>query len=408
MVAVSRVGVEEQLYDYAKRLARYRSGRRAVWVRLSRLTKPYRQPSYQRAAREPFARLLRRYDGQLFTLPNQDFLCVLKGASASELERAVLAVEALVRDDPNLRAAEADGRDLPFLARFYDIAREYDSFFALAEAVAQGRDLAEIADEAAPSPEADRPSAPPAPSSPAEKAEAAETTETTHAVRTDVLAGVLRHLGRADVRPFLKREDVRLLGATGRRAVVMDRLGFDMKAVQEKLAPSEPLPPTALATHAIRRALAERLLDHDPQDLLPGGGRPVLLDFSLELLAERQGHHWLENLVQAAGETPLLLVLPVGEVLGDTRRLHDGAAAARRTGLKLAAGGLPCATAPLFRDQEQWPVAMLLFSAAATGSLSPAAAARLLEGLAPERMIWCADDGGRLNAPRAIRLTAPW
>ncbi len=403
MVAVSRVGVEEQLYDYAKRLGRYRSGRRAVWVRLSRLTKPYRQPSYQRAAREPFARLLRRYEGQLFTLPNQDFLCVLKGASPSELERAVLAVEALVRDDPNLRAAEADGRDLAFLVRFYDIAREYDAFFALAEAVAQGRDPADIADPT----EASRhtgassstSSSPPPP---------AEEPEEAAIMRMDVLAGLLRHLARADVRPFLKREDVRLRGATGRRAVVMDRVGFDLEALHEKLAPSEPFVTTALAAQALKRALAERLLDQDPDELLPSGGRPVLLDFSLELLTDRHAHRWLARLVQAGGQTPLLLVVTAAEALSDAGRLRHVAAAAARLGLRLAVGGLPCAAAPLFRDQERWPVAMLLLSASASGSLSPEAADRLLAGLAPERLIWCPDDGKGSRPPGSIRLTAPW
>ncbi len=402
MVAVSRVGVEEQLYDYAKRLGRYRSGRRAVWVRLSRLTKPYRQPSYQRAAREPFARLLRRYEGQLFTLPNQDFLCVLKDVSPSDLERAVLAVEALVRDDPHLRAAEDDGRDLAFLARFYDIEREYDAFFALAEAVAQGRNVEEI-DESHTPPREDTALSSPS-SSPSSPQPPAEEAETATSLRTEVLAGLLRHLARADVRPFLQRAAVRLRGASGSGAVVMDRVGFDLAALHAKLAPSEPLLATALAAQVLRRALAERLLDQEPEEFLPAGGRPVLLDFSLDLLGEQLARRWLARLVQAAGNTPILLVLPVAEALGDAGRLRDAAVTAGRLGLRLAVGGLPCAVAPLFRDQQRWPVAMLLFSAAATGSLSPAAAARLLEGLAPERLIWCADDGGRLDVPRPVRL----
>ena len=112
--------------------------------------------------------------------------------------------------------------------------------------------------------------------------------------------------------------------------------------------------------------------------------------------------------MEASGQTPILLVLTAAEALSDAGRLRHVAAAARKLGLRLAVGGLPCAVAPLFRDQEQWPVAMLLLSASASGSLSPEAMGRLLDGLAPERLIWCADDGDRSPPPRTIRLTSPW
>ncbi len=402
MVAVSRVGVEEQLYDYAKRLGRYRSGRRAVWVRLSRLTKPYRQPSYQRAAREPFARLLRRYEGQLFTLPNQDFLCVLKGVSPSELERAVLAVEALVRDDPNLRAAEVDGRDLAFLARFYDIEQDYDSFFALAQAVAEGRDPN------------DCPPAAPGETPPHKKQRPTRASRSLHAPAPsatdteaptpdpDLLAGLLRHCQRMDIRPFLTARPVRLAGCQGAQAHIMTRLGFDLAALRAKLAPEAPAIAAGPFASAIRLTLVERLIEQDPGELAADDDRPLLVDFSAAMLLRTTGSAWLDRLA-AAHSNGVIPVLDAGEILANPARLAKAAARAHARGMKLAAGDLSLALAPLFRNRKRWPLALLLFSADASSGIGEDEGRALLADLEPERLIWCPQDAGPPR-PAPIRL----
>ncbi|GIX18288.1 MAG: hypothetical protein KatS3mg119_2474 [Rhodothalassiaceae bacterium] len=401
MAVASRVGVEEQFYDYARRLARYRQGRRAVLVRLSRLTKPFRQPSYQHAAREPFARLLRRYEGQLFTLPNDDFVCVLKGVSASELDRAVLAVQALVREDPNMRAAEADGRELAFLARFYDIAQDYDAFLALARAVAEGRDPEELEEGASSAPAAPGGDAGP----PAAEAEAP--LPEPDWLEAETAAGLLRHLGRIDPRAFLREGTVRLAAAG--RAAVMDRIGFDLAALVNRLAPGRGLASGSPAAALLAQALTERLLEVEPAALGWGGrGRPLLLDFPLEPFAAARGRAWLSRLHRAGAEAGLVVVVAAGEALARPGEFAKAAALAKPLGIRAALGGLPLALAPAVGDQKRWPVALLLFSATASGREVRAEAPALVAGIAPERLVWCADDGEETGAPQPFRLFAPF
>ena len=118
---------EEALLEYAKSLKRHVAGRRAVLVRFALLTKYFQQPHHQRMASNEFAPLLRRFEGQLFTLSNSDVLCVLSGARIADLDEAVLKIRYMVRDDENLMAMEAQSEDDVF-CRWFDIEQDYDDF----------------------------------------------------------------------------------------------------------------------------------------------------------------------------------------------------------------------------------------------------------------------------------------
>ena len=128
---------EELLHDYARRLDRHRKGRRAVCVRLSTLSKYYRQSHYQRAAAEAFEPLLKRYDGQIFQLSNSDIVFSCKGASVAEIDEAVFKVRYMFRDDERLRAAEENKATDDFCA-WYDIEADYHAFASFATNLVQG------------------------------------------------------------------------------------------------------------------------------------------------------------------------------------------------------------------------------------------------------------------------------
>lgn len=123
---------EEAMLEYVKSLKRHTQGRRAVLVRFAILTKYFRQPHHQRAATNEFAPLLRRFEGQMFTLSNSDVLCVLNGARVADMDDAVLKVRFMVRDDENLKALEAKSED-DVLCRWFDIEKDYDEFLAFAQ-----------------------------------------------------------------------------------------------------------------------------------------------------------------------------------------------------------------------------------------------------------------------------------
>lgn len=123
---------DEALLEYAKSLRRHTEGRRAVLVRFAVLTKYFRQPHHQRAATNEFAPLLRRFEGQMFTLANSDVLCVLKSARVADMDDAVLKVRFMVRDDENLKRMEAQSED-DVLCRWFDIEKDYEEFLDFAQ-----------------------------------------------------------------------------------------------------------------------------------------------------------------------------------------------------------------------------------------------------------------------------------
>lgn len=118
---------EEALYEYAKSLKRHVKGRRAVLVRFAVLTKYFQQPHHQRTATNEFGPLLKRFEGQMFTLGNTDVLCVLSGARIADLDEAVLKIRYMVRDDENLMALEEASEDDIF-CRWFDIEENYEDF----------------------------------------------------------------------------------------------------------------------------------------------------------------------------------------------------------------------------------------------------------------------------------------
>ena len=72
---------EELLLDYAVRLRKHLSGRRAVHLHFSKLLLANRRGQNLRNAAGFFKSLLRDCEGQRFILMNQDMIVILKGAS---------------------------------------------------------------------------------------------------------------------------------------------------------------------------------------------------------------------------------------------------------------------------------------------------------------------------------------
>lgn len=135
---LTRVSAEEALFDYAKSLERHSKGRRAVLVNISRLTRYSREARHLRSALEAFDPLMSRFPGQLFELRNEDIVCVVDGASYSDIDEVILRIRYLFRDDENLKQAERND-DEDILCRWFDIGEEYLDFLNFARARFEGR-----------------------------------------------------------------------------------------------------------------------------------------------------------------------------------------------------------------------------------------------------------------------------
>lgn len=128
----TEVGPEQALLEYAMSLRKHVKDRRAVLVRVSRLTKYFRQPHHLRTAAAAFEPLLTRFDGRLFEFSNHDIVLCIHGASISDIDDVIIKVRYMFRDDENLTALEAETDD-DVLCRWFDIEDDYKLFLKFAE-----------------------------------------------------------------------------------------------------------------------------------------------------------------------------------------------------------------------------------------------------------------------------------
>lgn len=120
------VSHEELLADYARRLQHHLPGRRAVHIHLSRLAAPNRREHHIRIAANSWDPIIKRFEGQLFHLGNNDLIVVAKGATVAELDNIVLKLRFLFSEDPLAEgSAEVEGRTF---CTWYDLQKDYPRF----------------------------------------------------------------------------------------------------------------------------------------------------------------------------------------------------------------------------------------------------------------------------------------
>lgn len=126
--AASRANPEERFLEYIKSLKRHRKGRRAVLFRISLLTATYQHVNDRRAAGAEFRLLLAAHKGELIELSNYDLICILDNPTIAELDRVVIRVKTMFRDDKNFKAME----DETDFCQWFDIEQDFDQLFELA------------------------------------------------------------------------------------------------------------------------------------------------------------------------------------------------------------------------------------------------------------------------------------
>jgi hypothetical protein len=126
----SAVGQEKLLLDYVKRLDRFREGRRAVYLHLSRLRAYNRREHHMRIAGTTFDTLIKKFEGGLFRLQNADMVFIAKGAAVSDIDEAVLRLRFLFSEDPLLNNPQNESK----FCTWYEIDKQYDALLSAAEA----------------------------------------------------------------------------------------------------------------------------------------------------------------------------------------------------------------------------------------------------------------------------------
>lgn len=123
---------EELLVDFAERLERHRSGRRAVQFHLSQLRPYHQRPHHIRIVKQILEPLVQRFDAGIYQLWNNDVVVLTKGAAEEDIDRYVRHIREMFKDDPLLSAPPSPmHRQAPFWS-WYDIEADWETFVELA------------------------------------------------------------------------------------------------------------------------------------------------------------------------------------------------------------------------------------------------------------------------------------
>ncbi len=126
---------EAILRDYAERLRKFRQGRLAVHLQVSRLRPENRRAHHLRIAQQAFEPLIQGYEGALFRLFNEDMVVTLNGAPRSRLDEVVDGLCGLFAADPLI----ADGTAEPGFVTHFDLEHDLEALVSLSDRMERAR-----------------------------------------------------------------------------------------------------------------------------------------------------------------------------------------------------------------------------------------------------------------------------
>lgn len=130
---------EENFLDYMFSLKRHTAGRLGVIIHLSALSKVSKSGRSIDMAFDTLKPLLKKHEGQIFQLSNQDIIVLLKDIKRQTLEDHILKVQYLFRDDSFYKSLENLEREND-LFTWHDLSDNYQSLLMEAKKYAHRPD----------------------------------------------------------------------------------------------------------------------------------------------------------------------------------------------------------------------------------------------------------------------------
>jgi hypothetical protein len=326
---------EEILADYARRLQHHLPGRRAVHLHLSRLSVVNRREHHLRIAAGAWELLLKKFDGQLFQLGNNDIVVVTKGASVAEIDQVVLKLRFLFSEDP-LAEGSGESADRTFCT-WYELTREYPRFVAMAQEMLARKQAGyadDIAREAATQLDRSGPAYEP-PKQPLDPAR---------------LARLEQGLGSMDLTTMVRRQPVCVVLPNAPPTPVFQEIFVAIAELTKRLMPDVDL--------ASDRWLFQRLtqsLDYRVLTVLPDLEAKERLSSSLNLnvaTALSPQFQAFEKKLRFATQKTMVAELQVVDVFGDVGTFIFARDFLRDRGWRICLDGLNYLTFPLLAKSE--------------------------------------------------------
>lgn len=319
---------EVLLADYAARLAHHRTGRRAVWLHLSRLSPVNRREHHLRIAAATCEPLARRHEGQVFVLANSDIVLIVRGASAEDVARTVFRLRYLFADDPVIGREEGDG-----VARFstcLDLESEHVRFLRLAEQALvesekrrQETARADLAPEAGP----------------------ARRTPARLPLDPSQLARFEAQLNAVDIAPLARRQPVAAILPGEKPRAIFEELYVSVAELGRRLMPEIDLAADRWLFQRLTHALDRRLLRIVPklEGLTPCA---TALNLNIATILSPQFLAFDESLRQVTRKTILVDLQPI-DIFADIGAFIFARDFLRERGYRVCLDGLNHLTFPL-------------------------------------------------------------
>ena len=272
-----RTNDDSLLLDYIHRLAKFRKGRLAVRVHMSRLKPHNRRQQHLRIAASTFEALIRKFDGAVFQLFNDDLVIVCKGATTADMDDCVRRLRTMLSDDPLFGppaggevggevGGEAGDRGEDAFRDWFDLETDYTKLLYQAEESVEERSRSEARCRASDraGEEAREPSAPPL--------EAAQ------------LASVVGAIANADLSSLLRRQPVCAVVRGEKPAVLFTELYVSMDALSQTLMPTHDLRTNRWLFQELKRHLDRRVMIQMTHRRDPALNQPFSLNLNVETL----------------------------------------------------------------------------------------------------------------------------
>lgn len=270
----------ELMVDYTKQLERYRSGRTAIHVQMSKLERQYQASYYKQKVAYSLKAILDKFsDSHMYALPNGDVVLIANGATADDIEPALFQVRKDLKDSSLIASLDPVSGVSDAFVSWYPLERDYKTFKQLVE------DLAEATVEpgqVAPVPSGTggpsvvsaaatlSPSPTPAATSSSVRAVPIQRTDanmakTKRPLDPTLLRQLTDALKTADVSTFIRRQNVMAMIKQGRGQPVFSCCFVPLHVVAESLMPTIDLSANQWLRGYLQEYLADRMIKAKPQ-----------------------------------------------------------------------------------------------------------------------------------------------
>jgi EAL domain-containing protein (putative c-di-GMP-specific phosphodiesterase class I) len=249
---------ELALVDLVERLERYRTGRWAVQVHLSRLLPVYRRDSFLRIATETFGAAVLGLDGQLFLLNDNEIFFVARDVTPTLLRVPVERIKTLFPLDPIFARplAEASCVDNGGFSTLYNLELDYEALLQEARARLTKADQARLA-------------------------AAQRKTTTSVPLRPEALARLDQTLATLDVAALTRRQTVCTLIDDGAPELLFDEVYVSIEDLQNTLLPGSDLAANVWLFRYLTATLDHRMMFTLMRDGVGATTRPFSVNLNV-------------------------------------------------------------------------------------------------------------------------------